>query len=283
MEILRIPRIMQETSKRNILKGKSIGFVPTMGALHNGHMSLFKRARMENDIVVASIFVNPTQFGPSEDIDKYPRDLEGDMEKLKKEHTDILFFPDAKAMYPNAFLTYVSISGLSERLCGAFRPGHFRGVATVVNKLLNIVKPRRVYFGQKDYQQSLIIGRMLEDLNIDIEMVVCPIVREKDGLAMSSRNAYLSHEERNASAIIYKTLFKASQLVKSGAADSADIKKIMHDMLRSEPLVSEVQYAGIYDDATLDELNEIKKQNILAIAVKIGKTRLIDNMLVEID
>lgn len=282
MEIIRIPRIMQETSKRYIQRGKSIGFVPTMGALHNGHLSLFKRARQENDIVVASIFVNPTQFAPNEDLDKYPRDIEGDMEKLKNENVDILFFPGTKSIYPDIFLTFVSVEKLSDKLCGAFRHGHFKGVATVVNKLLNIVKPHRVYFGQKDYQQCLIIRRMIEDLNIDVEMVVCLTIRENEGLAMSSRNAYLSPDERKASARIYKTLIEASDLITSAYAAPTAIQQQMKEMLLKEPLVSEIQYAGIYDPETLDELIEIKKNNLIAIAVKIGNTRLIDNMIVDV-
>ncbi len=282
MEILRIPSIMHETSKRLIQQGKSIGFIPTMGALHNGHLSLFKRARIENDIVAASIFVNPTQFGPNEDLNKYPRDLEGDMEKLKKEQVDILFLPDTKSIYPEAFRTSVIVNGLSEKLCGVFRLGHFSGVATVVNKLFNIVKPLRAYFGQKDFQQTVIIKRMIVDLNMNVEIIVCHTMRESDGIAMSSRNAYLSPPERRAAAIIYKTLNNAAESLKSSAKKPAEVKKLMTDLLLSEPLVSEVQYAGIYDPDSLDELDEMKKQNLIAIAIKIGNTRLIDNILVDI-
>ena len=282
MEILRIPRIMQETSKRLIQQGKSIGFVPTMGALHNGHLSLLKRARDENAVVVASIFVNPLQFGANEDLNKYPRDLEGDIEKLKAEQTNILFLPDAKSLYPDTFQTYVSVSELSEKLCGAFRPEHFRGVTTVVNKLFNIVKPHRAYFGQKDYQQFVIIKKMVADLNMDIEVIACSTIRENDGVAMSSRNIYLSPDERKAAEIINKCLLFASQSLQSGESNLSAIKQRMSDMLKGEPLVSEVQYAGIYDPDSLDELKEIKRQNLLAIALKIGNTRLIDNMLVDV-
>lgn len=273
---------MQETSKRLIQQGKSIGFVPTMGALHNGHLSLLKRARDENAVVVASIFVNPLQFGANEDLNKYPRDLEGDIEKLKAEQTNILFLPDAKSLYPDTFQTYVSVSELSEKLCGAFRPGHFRGVTTVVNKLFNIVKPHRAYFGQKDYQQFVIIKKMVADLNMDIEVIACSTIRENDGVAMSSRNIYLSSDERKAAGIINKCLLFASQSLQSGESNLSAIKQRMNDMLKREPLVSEVQYAGIYDPDSLDELKEIKRQNLLAIALKIGNTRLIDNMLVDI-
>lgn len=272
---------MKETSKRYLYNGKTIGFVPTMGALHEGHLSLVKRARSENDIVVVSIFVNPIQFGPAEDFEKYPRDIEGDMEKLKREGVNILFMPDARSMYPEGFSSYITVKDLSDKLCGAFRPGHFSGVATVVCKLFNIVKPVAAYFGQKDFQQTVIIKRMMEDLNMDVDIIVCPTVRENDGLAMSSRNVYLNHEERRAAAVIYNTLLSASKMIKSGALNSLDVRKHMHDMLKAEPLISEIQYAGLYDTNTLDELNEFKKQNLLAIAVKIGSTRLIDNMLVE--
>ncbi|MCX8030325.1 MAG: pantoate--beta-alanine ligase [Thermodesulfovibrionales bacterium] len=283
MEILRIPKIMQETSKRHIQKGKTIGFVPTMGALHNGHLSLFKRAREENDIVVASIFVNPTQFGPNEDFDKYPRDIEGDIEKLRTINVDIVFLPETKAMYPDNFLTFLYVEKLSEKLCGAFRPGHFKGVATVVNKLINIIKPHKIYFGQKDYQQCLIIRKMIEDLNIDTEMIICPTIREKDGLAMSSRNAYLKEKERVASALIYKTLVAVSDLIKSNKHPLPKIKEQMLNMLKEEPLFSEIQYASIYDTETLEELTELKKNNLVAIAVKIGDARLIDNIIIEIN
>lgn len=282
METIRIPRIMQETSKQYIQKGKTIGFVPTMGALHRGHISLVKRARDENDIVVASIFVNPIQFGPKEDFDSYPGDMEGDMEKLQKEGVDILFMPDVMAMYPDGFSSYITVKDLSDKLCGVFRPGHFTGVATVVCKFFNIVKPLRAYFGQKDFQQAVIIKRMVKDMNMDVELVICPTIREKDGLAMSSRNIYLSSDERAAAAVIYDALLSASQLIKLGGSNSADVKKHMINKLMSNPFVKEIQYAGVYDMDTLEEITEFKKQNLLAIAVRIGKARLIDNMIVKL-
>ncbi len=281
METIRIPRIMKETSKRHLHNGRTIGFVPTMGALHEGHLSLVKRAKSENDIVVVSIFVNPAQFGHEEDFDKYPRDMEWDMEKLRKEGVDVLFIPDVKSMYPEGFSTYITVKDLSDKLCGAFRPGHFTGVATVVCKLFNIVIPTRAYFGQKDFQQTVIIKRMMEDLNMDAEMIICPTVRENDGLAMSSRNTYLREEERRAAAVIYKTLLSASQVIRLGTSKPIDVKSHMNDVLKAETLISEIRYAGIYDTEMLNELDEFKKQNLLAIAVKIGDTRLIDNMLVE--
>lgn len=281
MEIIRIPRVMREVSRENLLKNKTIGFVPTMGALHEGHISLIKRARQENDIVVVSIFINPLQFGKNEDFHSYPRDLEGDIEKLQKCDIDILFVPDDGLMYGNNFCTFVNVKGLSDKLCGYFRPGHFTGVATVVCKLFNIVMPNRAYFGQKDFQQTVIIRRMIEDLNVSVDLIVCPTIRESDGLALSSRNIYLSSEERNAATIIYKALMSASQMIKSGVYSPKDISIQMYNILKTEPLVSDIQYAGIYDTDTLDELLEFKKQNLIAIAIKIGNTRLIDNMIVE--
>lgn len=273
---------MQETSKGHLLKNKKIGFIPTMGALHDGHLSLVKRAKSENDIVVVSIFVNPTQFGVSEDFNKYPRDMEGDMEKLQKEQVDILFMPESKFIYPDGFSTYIEVKDLSDKMCGAFRVGHFKGVATIVCKLFNIVMPTNAYFGQKDFQQTAVIKRMADDLNMDLKIVVCPTQREADGLAMSSRNAYLNSEERRAATIIYETLLSAGELIKLGSLNAMTAKKAMHDMLKAEPLVSEIHYADVYDTESLDELNEFKKQNLLVIAVKIGSTRLIDNIIVEL-
>jgi len=282
MEIIRVPRIMQDTSKTFLLHGKTIGFVPTMGALHDGHLSLVRRAREENSITVVSIFVNPAQFGANEDFNIYPRDLEGDTEKLIKEKVDILFLPDASSIYPEGYLTYVNVEELSEKLCGAFRPGHFRGVTTIVAKLFNIVKPTRAYFGQKDFQQSVIISKMTYDLNMDIDIVVCPTVRDKDGLAMSSRNSYLNNSQRQAATIIYKCLKETSESIKSGIIEIKNVKRFMLDFLRKEPLISEIDYAGIYDISSLEELSAEKENMLLAIALRIGNTRLIDNMLINI-
>ena len=283
MEIIRIPKVMHETSKGYLLHGRTIGFVPTMGALHEGHLSLVRVARQENEITVVSIFVNPLQFGPSEDYNQYPRDIEGDMEKLKKEGVDILFLPDKDHIYPKGFSTTVEVSGLSEKLCGAFRPGHFRGVATVVTKLFNIVNPVRAYFGQKDYQQTLIIKRLVQDLQMNIDIVVCPTVRESDGLAMSSRNLYLDERERAAATVLYRALLGGYEAIKSGIINKKEIKKIMQDIVKSEPLVTEVQYLSLYDPASLEELEEAKKETLLAGAIKIGTTRLIDNILVKVE
>ncbi|GLI54173.1 pantoate--beta-alanine ligase [Thermodesulfovibrio yellowstonii] len=280
MEVIRIPRIMREISKELRFKGKSIGFIPTMGALHEGHLSLIRRAKEENDIVIVSIFVNPTQFAQGEDYEKYPRDVELDKEKLEALAIDYLFLPDVNSLYPEGYSTYVVVEGLSDKLCGIFRPGHFRGVATIVCKLFNIVKPLRAYFGQKDYQQSLIIRRMVEDLNFDIEIIVCPTVREQDGLAMSSRNLYLNEKERQSATVIYKALKEGERLLNEGEKP-LDVKLKMHEILKKEPLIREIQYAGVYDPLTLEEVKERQNKYLLAVALKIGDTRLIDNLIVE--
>ncbi|OIP60274.1 MAG: pantoate--beta-alanine ligase [Nitrospirae bacterium CG2_30_41_42] len=280
---MRIPRIMQDTSKAHILHGRTIGFVPTMGALHEGHLSLIRMAKQENDITVVSMFVNPIQFGPSEDFKQYPRDIDGDTEKLQREDVDIIFMPEISLMYPEGFLTYVNVEKISDRLCGAFRPGHFKGVATVVTKLLNIVKPAKAYFGQKDFQQAIVIKQLVRDLDMDIDIVICPTVRERDGLAMSSRNAYLSIRQREAATIIYKCLIEALDMIKSGIIDAGYIKRIMQDRLLKEAAVSGLDYAGVYDPVTFAELSEIEGDALLAVAVKLGDTRLIDNMLVTPD
>lgn len=283
METIRIARIMQDTAKGYSLRGKSTGFVPTMGALHEGHLSLVRRARQENDISVVSIFVNPIQFGPYEDFQKYPRDIEGDAEKLRREGVDILFMPDIAAMYPKGFVTHVEVGEISEKLCGAFRPGHFRGVATVVAKLFNIVKPVRAYFGQKDFQQTVVISKMVKDLAMDVDVVTCPTIRERDGLAMSSRNAYLNEGHREASTVIYRCLREASDLIKSGIIDIQAVKKAMQEELLRESAVSGIDYAGIYDPETLNEPSEIKEAMLLlAVAVRIGDTRLIDNIFINV-
>ncbi|MCJ7483531.1 MAG: pantoate--beta-alanine ligase [Thermodesulfovibrionales bacterium] len=280
MEIIRIPKIMQDTVSGLLLCGKTIGFVPTMGALHEGHLSLVKRARQENDKTVVSIFVNPLQFGPDEDFPRYPRDVEGDTEKLAKEAADILFIPDAPLMYPEGFLTRIEVGKISDKLCGFFRPGHFIGVATVVAKLFHIVKPTRSYFGQKDFQQAVIIGKMVRDLNMDIDVVICPTIREKDGLAMSSRNAYLTQAERKVSGVLYRSLKETADLLTSGIINSIHLKEMMHEKILQEPAVSSIDYAGFYDPETLKELSMIQGDVLLAVAAKIGNTRLIDNILV---
>lgn len=282
MEIIRMPKAMQSRSKSYLLQNKKVGFVPTMGSLHEGHIRLVRRAKQESDITVVSIFVNPIQFGPSEDFERYPRDIKGDLEKLQKEKADIIFMPETSSMYPEIFLTHVEVDGISERLCGASRPNHFRGVATVVTKLLNIVKPTKTYFGQKDFQQSVIIKQLVKDLNGDTDVIVCPTVREQDGLAMSSRNAYLSEKQRKAATVIYKCLTEASDLIKSGIIDGTFVKGFMQERILKEPEVSSVDYAGVYDPETMLDVSEIKGEILLAVALKIGDTRLIDNMLVTV-
>ncbi|NCO83076.1 MAG: pantoate--beta-alanine ligase [Nitrospirae bacterium CG_4_10_14_3_um_filter_44_29] len=281
MEIIRIPHIVHDTSNGHLLHGRSIGFVPTMGALHEGHLSLIKRSKDENDITIVSIFVNPLQFGQSEDFNKYPGDIEGDAEKLRKEEVDILFAPDKSLLYPEGFLTRVEVGKLSEKLCGAFRTGHFKGVTTIVAKLFNIVKPTRAYFGQKDFQQAVIIKKMVKDLDMPIDIVVCPTIREHDGLAMSSRNLYLNEEERKAAAVIYRCLVQTSEMIKSGIISKEKTRRFMKEKLLAEPLVREIQYASIYDPETLEEVEAADKEALLAVAVKVGGTRLIDNMLVK--
>jgi pantoate--beta-alanine ligase len=279
MEIIRTPSMMKETSKRLLMKGRTIGFVPTMGALHEGHLYLSKCARSENDVVVASIFVNPTQFGPTEDFEQYPREFESDRQKLETASVDILFVPDVPAMYPEGFATSVEVKGLSEKLCGALRPGHFRGVATIVCKFFNMVLPTRAYFGQKDFQQALIIQKMIGDLNLNVESIICATVREGDGLAMSSRNRYLLPAERKAATALYKTLQSSARMVETGTEPRVIMER-MQAMLKAEPLITEVQYAGLYDPETLNERIATGKRNLLAIAVRIGNTRLIDNIVV---
>ncbi len=289
MEVIRNTGVMKQTVRDSSLRGSSIGFVPTMGALHEGHLSLIRRCREENDLAVVSIFVNPMQFGPSEDYQRYPRNAEEDMAKLKDAGVDILFMPSAEGMYPEGYSTYVDVEGLGGRLCGLFRPGHFRGVATVVTKLLNIVRPERAYFGQKDYQQSLIIKRLVRDLDFGTEIVVCPTVRERDGLAMSSRNLYLSPEHRRAAAVIYRALSGGRDMLLSGEAGGlGGTRTFMEKCLSEEPLVEEIQYASVYDPETLEDISSMDvniydgRTVLLAVAVRIGGSRLIDNEVVEI-
>jgi pantoate--beta-alanine ligase len=280
MEIIRIPRIVQDTCRKYLLKGRSIGFVPTMGALHEGHLSLIKRSRTENDVTVGSIFVNPIQFGPSEDFDKYPRDIENDIRKMLEEKVDILFMPDKSVVYPERFSTYINVGELSGKLCGRFRPGHFMGVATIVSKLFNIINPTRAYFGQKDFQQTVIIKKIVKDLNFNIDVVVCPTVREPDGLAKSSRNAYLNEEQRKAASAIYKCLIKASDSIKSGIIKAEQAKELMLKAISEEALITDTDYASVYDPETLDEITEMPGDVLLAVAVHVGTTRLIDNVLI---
>ena len=257
----------------------TVGLVPTMGFLHEGHLSLIRRAREENEHVIVSIFVNPAQFGPKEDLSRYPRDLERDL-RLIEPYTDLVWNPTAEIMYPPGYQTWVEVEAMTRPLEGAVRPGHFRGVTTVVAKLFNGVQPQRAYFGQKDAQQAAVIRQMVRDLNFPIEIMICPIVRESDGLAMSSRNVYLDPEQRKAATVLYRSLSAAKDAYESGERDAEKLRQVMKDVLASEPL-AEVQYVSCADYDTLEELSEIKGKALLSMAVLIGKTRLIDNFMLE--
>jgi pantoate--beta-alanine ligase len=258
---------------------KRIGFVPTMGFLHEGHLSLMQRARKENEIVAASIFVNPTQFGPKEDLERYPRDAEGDRKKCETVGVDILFMPSAAEMYPEKPSVFVTVEGISDILEGAIRPGHFRGVATVVAKLFHIVKPHQAYFGQKDFQQCAVIKRMAAGLNIDIEINVLPTVREGDGLAMSSRNAYLDPEQRQKAACIFQALTEGEELIKRGVREPEKVRQKMCAVMLAEHGV-QVDYAEVADPDTLMPLGTMQGRVVLLVAARLGATRLIDNVLV---
>ncbi len=288
MEIIKNTALMQATSKSYRFDNKSIGFVPTMGALHEGHLSLVKRAIDENDISVVSIFVNPFQFGPKEDFNKYPRDLLVDLKKLEDIDNGIVFIPDIKDIYNDGFQSFVEVKGITEKMCGLFRPGHFRGVTTVVAKLFNIVNPNRAYFGQKDFQQSVVIKKMVIGLNFDLEVVTCPTVRESDGLAMSSRNVYMSPVEREDVSLIYKGMKTIEEELIKGKTSFKKAKKILNNILKKGKSIKEIQYASLYDPETLDDITDIdidnyKKDSVLiAVALKIGDTRLIDNLLVNL-
>ena len=277
-----MPKEMNEKIKILKAEGKSVGYVPTMGYLHKGHISLMEKAREENDIVVVSIFVNPTQFGEGEDLDSYPRDIERDAALCKGAGADMIFAPQPKDMYPNGYSTYVNVEGgITGVLCGASRPGHFRGVATVLTKLFNIVQPQRAYFGQKDAQQVAVIRRMAADLNMDVDIVSCPIVREHDGLAMSSRNTYLSKGEREDALVLSKSLFEAREIIESGERDAAKIKE--HIESRIERVVStDIDYVEIVNADSMEDLKYISGRVLLALAVKVGNTRLIDNIIMEV-
>ena len=260
-------------------EGCSVGFVPTMGYLHEGHGSLISRARQENDKVVVSIFVNPMQFGPEEDLESYPRDLDKDSAYCESLGADLIFHPEPEEMYTDGFCSYVDMSVLTEELCGLSRPVHFRGVCTVVNKLFNIVQPDRAYFGQKDAQQLAIIKRMVQDLNMDLEIIGCPIVREEDGLAKSSRNTYLSAEERQAALVLSKAVKLGQELVAAGETDAKKIVSEMSALIEKEPL-ARIDYVKAVDGLTMQQIDTVKTPMLVALAVYIGKTRLIDNFMI---
>lgn len=263
--------------KRPHLK-EPVGFVPTMGALHEGHLSLVRRAKRENASVVVSIFVNPAQFGPKEDLAKYPRDVPKDLDMLEKEGVDLVFVPNPTVVYPEGFSTWVDVEKVTERLEGEARPGHFRGVATVVNKLFNMVGPKRAYFGEKDAQQLVVVKRMVTDLNMSEEVVPCPTIREWDGLARSSRNVFLNLEERKAATVLCKALKLAEETFNKGERNAGKIRAAMTALIKKEPL-AEIAYVSIADPETLAELDAVKDKALALLAVKIGKTRLIDNLM----
>lgn len=267
-----------EELREALLGVSSVGLVPTMGFLHKGHLSLIKRARQENETVVVSVFVNPTQFGPNEDYAVYPRDLDRDKNLAADVGADFIFAPKPAEMYPEGYSTYVNVEGITKRLCGLSRPTHFQGVTTVVTKLFNIVRPRRVYFGQKDAQQALVIKRMVQDLNFPIEVRTVPTIREQDGLALSSRNSYLEPKERQAATVLYRSLLAAKDLFAKGERDGDRIREAAAEVLRSEPL-AQVDYLSLVHPLTLEELEYVDKQALLALAIKIGKVRLIDNLM----
>ena len=279
MKIIRSISTLKNELGRGKKKGRSVGLVPTMGYLHEGHLSLIRRARKENDLVAVSIFVNPAQFGPNEDYKEYPRDLRNDAALCKRAGVDFIFYPAVKAMYPNGYSTYVKVEGLTGNLCGKFRPSHFCGVTTVVAKLFNIAKPDAAYFGQKDAQQAIVIKRMAEDLDMGITINIMPTVREKDGLAMSSRNAYLSPDDRRAAPTVYRALQLARDLIKSGNKDTSKIKSEMRKML--SVAADKIDYISIVDPDDLKDVKKIKGEVLVATAAWIGGTRLIDNIEVK--
>lgn len=281
MRVLKTVKDVRNIVKEWRAEGLTVGFVPTMGYLHEGHESLIKRASDENDRVVVSIFVNPMQFGPNEDLSSYPRDLERDSVICERAGANIIFNPESEEMYFDDFSSFVDINGLSNELCGKSRPIHFRGVCTVVTKLFNIVTPDRAYFGEKDAQQLAIIKRIVRDLNINVEVIGCPIIRDEDGVAKSSRNTYLNAEERISARVLSKSLRHAKEAIQLGERDSAKVIDVIIEAISKEPL-AKVDYAEVVDLMSMEKVNEINKSVLVAIAVFIGKTRLIDNFTVEI-
>jgi pantoate--beta-alanine ligase len=271
---------MKQVSRQAREEGRVVGLVPTMGALHEGHMSLVRRAVAECRPVIASIFVNPSQFGPGEDLERYPRRMEADRNLLEQAGVDYVFAPEAREMYPDGFRTWVNVEGLSDRLEGRIRPGHFRGVATVVLKLLEIVQPQRAFFGRKDAQQTVLIRRMARDLHLDPEIVVCPIVRETDGLALSSRNAYLTPEQRRAATILHRALDVARGAIEREERDAARLAAGMRETIRSEPL-AQLDYAELVDEETLEQVTRLRGTCLGLVAARFDGTRLLDNFLVE--
>ncbi|GAB4376445.1 MAG: pantoate--beta-alanine ligase [Calditrichia bacterium] len=281
MQIISNINNMRKTAEEIRKAGKIIGFVPTMGYLHEGHLSLIRLCRKKCDVLVVSIFVNPTQFGPQEDYEKYPRDFHRDEKLCQSENVDIIFYPSREEMYPEPHYTYVTVEKLSDTMCGLSRPGHFRGVATIVAKLFNVVKPHLAVFGEKDYQQALIIKQMVRDLNFDVTIITGPIVREPDGLAMSSRNAYLNAESRENALVLYKSLQLARKLVEEGVRNATMIRLQMEQLIRETPGAS-LDYIAIVDARTLEPVKEIRGETLIAMAVFIDRVRLIDNIVIKL-
>jgi pantoate--beta-alanine ligase len=279
MRVIQSLTEMQDAAANWRRDGKLIGLVPTMGYFHEGHLSLMRRARAECEWVAVSLFVNPVQFGPKEDLTTYPRDFDRDCRLAREENADALFVPSAGDMYPAGYATYVEVDGMSDILCGASRPGHFRGVATVVLKLFHIVMPDRAYFGMKDYQQTVVIQRMVADLNLNVRVVRCETVREPDGLAMSSRNVRLSPDERRAAPVLYRALCRGRKLIGDGVTDTAELRDCMLRILATEPSI-ELDYLELSDASTLEPASTIAGPTVIAVAARVGRTRLIDNILV---
>ena len=281
MKIIRKPEELQKAIEALKKKGKTVGLVPTMGALHAGHISLMKKSVSQNDVTVVSVYVNPIQFGPNEDLEAYPRDLNRDAELCEKTGADIIFNPEPEEMYKDGFVSFVDMNGLTNHLCGLSRPVHFRGVCTVCNKLFNIAAPDRAYFGQKDAQQLAVIKRMVKDLNMNLEIVGCPIVREEDGLAMSSRNTYMNAEERQAALILSKSIFLGKKLIEDGERDAAVVKAKMTELISTEPM-ADIDYVEVVNNLTMENIDKIEGDILVAIAVKINnKVRLIDNFMMD--
>ncbi len=282
MEVAKTIQSIRKLVKAARAKGKTIGFVPTMGALHIGHISLIEAAARQTDFIIVSIFVNPTQFGPSEDFEKYPRPFDKDLEICKKHGVDVVFAPMPQEIYPGKNLTWVNVEKLTEPLCGQFRPGHFRGVTTVCAKLFNIVAPDMAFFGQKDAQQAIVIKRMAADLNMPLEIVVCPTIREPDGLAVSSRNQYLTRQQRKGATLIYKSLQKCRETIEAGVTNNKKIIDQMRKILNQIPS-AKIEYISIVNAETLESIDQVAGKVLAAVAVKVGSTRLIDNILVDAD
>jgi len=281
MQIIRSPKVMRNICAGLKRKGRIIGFVPTMGYLHKGHVNLIRIAKKKADVLVVSIFVNPTQFGPKEDFTKYPRDFKRDGFLLDKEGCNFVFAPRIKEMYPEGYLTYVNVEKITHKLEGAIRPGHFQGVTTVVAKLFNIVQPDVAVFGQKDAQQAVVLKKMVDDLNYGIKLIIAGTVRERDGLALSSRNVYLSEEERKQAKVLYQALRLAKSMIKKGERSPTKIVSKMNKLIDKQPL-ADIDYVAITDACTLELLNKLRGEVLISLAVRVGKTRLIDNIKIRV-